>query len=446
MSVSLAVDRRAFLRQLFLLAGAAGMAPMLTACGGSLVGGSTTAAVASRLKQPRAPGRFANLGPLGEPNAFGVRLPAGFDMRVVAEAMQLVADTSYRWHIFPDGGGVMAKPDGGWFYLSNSEVPGFGTLGFAVPGLAPLANPLERLTPGMGGASAIEFDRDGNVIDAFQILSGTTFNCAGCVTPWQTWLSCEEIPEGLVWECDPVARSAAQPRPTLGVFSHEAVAIDANRRVIYMTEDMPDGRLYRWLPSSGDWPLGERPALASGVLQVMDVPTGVAEALTQPQQVVWRDALQPTLPQNEHRREDSAVFKGGEGIWLFDDFIFFATKGDDRIWVYDIRGETLEVLYDIATDGNPILSGVDNITVTDRGDVLVAEDGGDMQIVVILPDGQLKPLLQIVGQDQSEVAGIAFSPDGRRLYFTSDRGGTEEVGGQRVGLGVTYELLLPADL
>jgi len=84
------------------------------------------------------------------------------------------------------------------------------------------------------------------------------------------------------------------------------------------------------------------------------------------------------------------------------------------------------------------------ITVTDRGDVLVAEDGGDMQIVVILPDGQLKPLLQIVGQDQSEVAGIAFSPDGRRLYFTSDRGSNREIGGQRAGLGVTYELMLPA--
>jgi Tol biopolymer transport system component len=49
-----------------------------------------------------------------------------------------------------------------------------------------------------------------------------------------------------------------------------------------------------------------------------------------------------------------------------------------------------------------------------------------------------------VGQDQSEVAGIAFSPDGRRLYFTSDRGSNQSVGGQRVGLGVTYELMLPS--
>ena len=141
MSVLPPVDRRAFLRQLFLMAGAAGMMPLLSACG-SDTGGTASAMAASRLKQPRPPGRFASLGPLGEPNAFGVRLPAGFDMRVIAEALQPVGDTGYRWHIFPDGGGVMAKPDGGWFYMSNSEVPGFGSLGFTVPELAPLANPV----------------------------------------------------------------------------------------------------------------------------------------------------------------------------------------------------------------------------------------------------------------------------------------------------------------
>ena len=102
----LPVDRRAFLRQLFLLAGAASMPALLTACGSD--SGSSTPA--SRLQGPRPAGRFANLGPLGEPNAFGVRLPAGYDMRVVAEALKPVGDSGYPWHIFPDGGGVMPKP------------------------------------------------------------------------------------------------------------------------------------------------------------------------------------------------------------------------------------------------------------------------------------------------------------------------------------------------
>lgn len=337
----------------------------------------------------------------------------------------------------------MARAGGGWYYISNSEVPGVGTIGFTFPELAPLTDPLEQLLPGLGGASVIEFAADGTLVDAYRILSGTTFNCSGCVTPWQTWLSCEEIPAGQVWECDPTGRQAAVARPSLGLFAHEATAVDAARKVIYMTEDMPDGRFYRWLPAAGDWPAGaSRPALQSGRLQVMQVVgAGVEAALQGPQPVVWQDVLAPDQPQDRHRLATSTAFKGGEGLWLHDGYVYFSTKGDNRIWVYDIAAGLIEVLYDLATSETPILSGVDNITVSDRGDILVAEDGGDMQVVVLLPDGGIKPLLQIVGQDQSEVAGIAFSPDGRRLYFTSDRGGAKGP-----GLGITYELQLPPGL
>ena len=110
--------------------------------------------------------------------------------------------------------------------------------------------------------------------------------------------------------------------------------------------------------------------------------------------------------------------------------------------------QTIEVVYDMATATAPnnILSGVDNITMTPFGEVLVAEDGGDMQVVVVYPDGVLIPLLQIVGQDQSEIAGIAFSPDGKRMYFTSDRGGPNLQGGYGLGLGMLYELMIPDTL
>lgn len=432
-----ALQRREFLRNLFLLAGAAAAGPLLTACGGSS-GASGAAGQGGRVA-----GRFASISALGEPNEFGVRLPEGFTMRTVASAGQAVGSSGYPWHIFPDGGGVMPRVGGGWYYISNSEVPGVGTIGFSFPELAPLTDPLETLVPGLGGASAIEFAADGSIVDAYRILSGTTFNCSGCVTPWQTWLSCEEIPAGQVWECDPTGREAAVARPALGLFSHEATAIDAARKVIYMTEDMPDGRFYRWLPAPGDWPAdARRPALQNGRLQVLQVGgAGVGAALTGPQPVVWRDALAPDQPQDRHRLAGITAFDGGEGLWVHGDYVYFATKGDNRIWVYDIAAGLIEVLYDLATSDTPILSGVDNITVSDRGDILVAEDGGDMQVVVLLPDGRIKPLLQIVGQDQSEVAGIAFSPDGRRLYFTSDRGGPNGP-----GLGITYELMLPADI
>lgn len=460
--------RRDVLRTLFFTAGAVGSASWLAGCGGS---DSTTAApppgiggVPDGEELPeivdKPLGRFTNIGPLQDADIHGVRSPEGFATRIVAINSELPQpegmDASIPktggvgnrpWHIFPDGAGVVPRENGGWIYISNSEVPGAGTLGFTFPELAGLSTVIEKFTPGLAQVGTLVFDPDGTIVDSYTILSGTTFNCAGCVTPWNTWLSCEEFPNGQVWECDPFQPGEGLARPTLGYFSHEAIAIDPGERMLYLTEDMSDGRFYRWIPDPSDWPEGsDRAELQSGRLQVLAVRgEGVNAALDGPQAIEWLDVQNPHEPQHENRLPASTVFDGGEGVWFFKGVVYFATKGDDRIWAIDTLSQTIEVIYDRATAVAPnnILSGVDNLFVTSQGDILVAEDGGDMQVVVILPDGTLKPLLQVVGQDASEIAGIAFSPDGRRMYFTSDRGGRNGIGGFTNGLGMVYELILP---
>lgn len=81
---------------------------------------------------------------------------------------------------------------------------------------------------------------------------------------------------------------------------------------------------------------------------------------------------------------------------------------------------------------------MDNIEISADGDLLVAEDGGDMQIVAITPSGSVVPVLQLVGHSSSEVTGPAFDPGRMRLYFSSQRGTTGSSSN-----GVTFEVTGP---
>lgn len=371
----------------------------------SLVGCSSDAEKTKPLTitPPKLASDIAAIGDLGPADANGVRLPPGFSSRIVARSGEAVLPGGHEWHGFPDGGACFATPDGGWIYVSNSEMPF------------------------VGGVGALRFDAKGELVDAYPILENTNVNCAGGPTPWGTWLSCEEVPAGKVYECDPFGKKPAVERLALGVFKHEAVTVDPQAHKLYLTEDDPDGRFYRFTP---DKVSGGVPDLSAGTLEVAEVTAAGA--------VIWHPLPDPQFSQGIPTQEQvaqSTVFKGGEGIWWFDGVVYFSTKGDDRVWAYHAASQELSVLYDVKTSQNPILSGVDNITVSCCGDVLVAEDGGDMQIVAILPDASLKPLLQIEGQDSSEITGPAFDPSGTRLYFSSQRGSN--------GSGITFEVTGP---
>jgi secreted PhoX family phosphatase len=359
-------------------------------------------------------------GPLGDPDVYGVRLPAGFKARLVGFTGDYVSGTRFEWVGEPDGAACFATDDGGWIYAANSEVNGTG-----------------------GGAAAIRFAADGEIVDAYRILGGTKWNCSGGATPWGTWLSGEEFRQGFVWECDPFQPGQGIKRKLLGRYAHEAAVVDPATGWVYLTEDAGKGRLYRFRSDVyGD--------LSSGTLEALKREPGG--------NVSWHEVS----TKQPERSKQTSVFNRGEGAFFSDGHVYFSTTGDDRVWALNTATDQIEVVYDATAIGpDAPLHDPDCLTAhPTSGDLFVGEDADDLQLV-LLADGDgnrvAAPFVQLIGhgggetgspgQDgdvvpssswkpESEITGLAFTPDGSRLYMSSQRG-TDGV------RGMTFEITGP---
>ncbi len=195
--------------------------------------------------------------------------------------------------------------------------------------------------PGLGGTTTLVYNPNERRLEKhFMSLAGTYRNCAGGITPWNSWITCEEDTSrpnrssdsmekehGYNFEVPATERiGLVDPIPlkAMGRFRHEAVAVHPETGIIYQTEDRPDGLLYRFIPHK----LGE--LLFGGRLQALKIKE-LASADTRNFRgskikpgdkfdVEWVDIRNHESPDDDLRYEGFSVlgaarFARGEGIW-----------------------------------------------------------------------------------------------------------------------------------
>ena len=311
--------------------------------------------------------------------------------------------------------------------------------------------------PSRGGCTTMVYNlRRGRVERSWLSLAGTERNCAGGLTPWGSWISCEEsvVVAGDRFEHDhgwcfevPVTRgrARAEPRPIRGMgrFNHEAVGVDPETSIVYQTEDRHDGLLYRFVPERAPERAGD--LHAGGTLQALAVMgrrsldtrnwDGVAVRPGERLKVGWVTLDGIDAPADDLRvrgfEQGAARFARGEGMWWGgagsngeEGAAYFActnggAEGAGQIWRLTPSREpgepdTLELF--IEPNDRSVLENADNITVAPWGDMVVCEDGeAPAHLVGVTPGGELFRLARNA-YSGSELAGACFSTDGSTLF------------------------------
>jgi secreted PhoX family phosphatase len=389
---------------------------------------------------------YGPLNPLPAANTGEIllSLPGGFQYNVFGKTGAPMSDSrpTPKAH---DGMGVFGGLPGHWTVIRNHEVQDFA----GAKGTISAPRPYDAAAG--GGTTNLIINKSTRLpVNDFVSLGGTVRNCSGGMTPWGTWLSCEETtagtssgygkPHGYCFEVTPNIISTPGPvaLTRMGRFRHESAAVDRKTGVVYMTEDNPDSAcgFYRFIPDNyGRLNLG-------GKLQMLKV-RGVTNYDTRSGQTAgnilladWIDIPDPDPAGAETNAaavfdqgfaQGAAVFARLEGcVAEFDRILFISTTGGNlgigQIWEYRNRkgnSGRLKLLYE--SPSASVLNMPDNVLFGSRGNIFMAEDNGSENYLRVLSmDGAISNFAKNLVPDFTsyEFTGCCFDP-GRTTLFVN---------------------------
>ncbi len=300
-----------------------------------------------------------------------------------------------------------------------------------------------------GGTTTIVYNTKKEVVeDEYLSLAGTLINCSGGITPWNTWITCEETAatknkfllkdHGYNFEVDPaIKENIPTPLKAMGRFRHEAVAFDPKSGSVYQTEDRHDGMIYRFLPNNKkNLKKGGKLQALAFIKDIQDTRNWENQIIEKnyPYEVKWIDIENVESPNDDLRHQGyekgCARFARPEGLWEYNGEIFFTcTSGGKKelgqIWKYipspnegmpDEKNNpgTVELFFE--SEDSKDLDMCDNITVSPWGDIIICEDGRGVDYLVGIKPNGVSYKLAKNAFNKSEFAGACFSPDGKILF------------------------------